>query len=106
VPTLTWGALGFFLFVLLAGTVATAVTGLALWRQVKAVEASSGKAVGELADALELLEAKVPRVERKTAELERAISRLERSLRRAKILLAAYQDARGTIAGWLRLIPR
>src|SRR5262249_28325016 len=106
VPTLTWGALGFFLFVLLAGTIVVALRSLTLWRQLRAVEASSGQAVGELADALELLQAKVPRVGRKTAELERAISQLERSLGRAQIPPAAYQEAGGTIASWLRLLPR
>jgi hypothetical protein len=104
--SLTWGALGFFLFVLLAGTVVLAVTALAFWRRFKAVKATGGAAFGELSAALDALERRIASFERDSGELGRALARLDRSLGRARVLLRAWREATDTVSGWLVFLPR
>src|SRR5215831_13849301 len=106
VSALTWGSLGFFLFVLVAGSSTVGGIGWGFWRQLQATLDSSSAAVGDLATSMEALDAKVRRVEGGTAELQGAAARLSRSGTRARILLASAQESREVIAGWLQSLPR
>jgi hypothetical protein len=101
-----WGSLAFFLVVLVAGSATVGGLGLVLWRRVRATLASSSQVMGDLATGMEALDTRLVRVEGGTTELDRAAARLSGSLSRARILLAAAQESRNAIAGWLRFVPR
>jgi hypothetical protein len=103
---LTWSALGFFFVVLLGGSAAVGWMGWKFWQRLQAALATSSRAVGDLASTVEALEGRVSGLEGRTGELERASRQLSRSLRRAGVLLAAAQESRAAIEGWLRFVPR
>jgi hypothetical protein len=104
--SLTWGAFGFFLFVLLAGAVGLGASAVAFWRRLRAVRASGGAALEELNAGLHALEGRMASFERDSSELGRALSRLDRSLKRVRVLLRAWRDASDTVSGWLLFLPR
>ena len=99
--SVAWGALGFFLFVLLAGTVTTAVYGFGLWRQIKAFRAVGDPLFAELEVSVAALERRSATFEQHSNDLQRAQRSLERSLRRWRILVGAWREATGTVDGWL-----
>ena len=103
---LIWGALSFFLFVLVAGTVVVAVLGLGAWRRFRSLRAVGVTSLNELADALTMLETRVQRVDRGNEELRRAADRLSISLRRARVLLAAAQEVRDAVFRVTAPFPR
>src|SRR5438128_11834557 len=78
--SLTWGALGFFLFVLAAGTVGVAVSALGLWRRVKAFRAAGHAVFDDLGLALATLERRAGLLESESTDLQRALRRLDESL--------------------------
>jgi len=102
----TWAALAFFLVVLVGGSAVVGWLGFVLWRQVRASLATGSQAVDELATGMEALDARLQGIEGKTTELESAAALLSQSVGRARILLAAAQESRNAIAGWLRFLPR
>jgi len=102
---MSWGALGFFLFVLLAGTATTVVVGFNLWRRVNTFRSTGDPLFAELGATVAVLEQRTASLEHGSADLEQSLRRLDRSLRRGRILLAAWQDARNTISGWLWFLP-
>jgi len=102
---MSWGALGFFLFVLLAGTMATVVAGFNLWRRVNTFRRTGDPLFAELGATVALLEQRTASLERGSADLEQSLRRLDGSLRRGRILLGAWQDARNTISRWLWFLP-
>jgi hypothetical protein len=104
--SLTWGALGFFLFVLLAGTAGVTVAALGLWRRVKSFRAAGNALFGDIGIALATLERHSSLLEHESTGLARALRRLDSSLRRGRILLAAWRDARRTVSGWFGFLPR
>src|SRR5437899_5778336 len=103
--SLTWGALGFFLFVLAAGTVGVAVSALGLWRRIKAFRAAGHAVFDDLGLALATLERRAGLLESESTDLQRALRRLDESLRRGRVLLAAWRDVRSTVSAWLRFLP-
>jgi hypothetical protein len=104
--TVIWGALAFFLVVLVAGSAAVGGFGLVLWRRVHVTLDNSSQVMGDLATGMETLDTRLGRIEGRTTELDHAASRLSLSLGRARILLAAAQESRDAIEGWLRFVPR
>ena len=104
--SLTWGALGFFLFVLFAGTAGVTVAALGLWRRVKSSRAAGNAVFGDLGLALSTLERHTAALEHESNDLAQALRRLDSSIRRGRILMAAWQDARRTVSGWLGFVPR
>jgi hypothetical protein len=106
VSALTWAALGFFLFVLVFGSAAVGGFGLVFWRQLRASAAVGSQVIGDLAAAMEALDARLVGVEGHSGELGHAATRLSGSVARARILLAAAQESREAISGWLRFLPR
>ena len=103
---LNWSALGFLLFVLVAGPVGTAVVGLGTWRRLRAAAASSGASLGDLAEGLETLAVRLSSFERSSAELRAANDRLSRSLRRTHVLLAAVREVSAALDGVRAYVPR
>jgi exonuclease VII small subunit len=103
--SLAWGALGFFLFVLLAGIISVTFAALRLWRRVKSFRAAGNAMFGDLRVALTMLEGHTRSLERGSTDLERVLRRLDRSLRRGRKLLAAWRDARRTVSGWFGFLP-
>jgi hypothetical protein len=104
--TVIWAALAFFLVVLVVGLAVAGGLGFALWRRVRVALDTGSEVMDDLATSMEGLEARVGRVEGQTLELERVAARLSRSLASARILLAAAQESRDAVAGWLRFVPR
>src|SRR5437868_4542767 len=102
---LTWAALGFFLFVLIAGLVGLALTGLAAWRTVRAVQRESTAVLGRVMDSAETLTTNLDRLERKARDLELAVAHLRRSLARAGVLLGAVQEVRDAVSGIRAFVP-
>jgi hypothetical protein len=104
--SLAWGAFGFFIFVVVAGTVSTTVAGIGLWRRVKALRAAGGAALDDLGLALATLERRTAALEHESSDVQHALRSLQRSLRRGRILLAAWREAHDTAAGWFAFLPR
>ncbi len=103
---LIWGALGFFLFVLVAGTVVVGVLALGAWRQLRSLRAAGAASLNELTEALTILETRVERTGRGNEELRRAAHRLSVSLRRARVLLAAAREVRLSVRRVTSLLPQ
>jgi hypothetical protein len=106
VAVLTWGALGFFLFVLLAGLIGLTTIGLRAWRTVRAVQRESTDLLGRVMGSADTLTANLDRLERKTRDLELAVAHLRVSLARAAVLLGAVQEIRDTVSGVRAFVPQ
>ncbi len=102
---LTWSALGFFLFVLLAGLAGLAITGLRAWRTVRTVQRESTDVLGRVMESADTLTANLERLQRKTRDLELAVAHLRGSLARAAVLLGAVQEIRGAVSGVRAFVP-
>jgi hypothetical protein len=105
VAVLTWGALGFFLFVLLAGLIGLTITGLRAWRTVRTVQRESTDVLGRVMGSADTLTANLDRLERKTRDLELAVAHLRGSLARAAVLLGAVQEIRDAVSGIQAFVP-
>jgi hypothetical protein len=103
---LTWSALSFFLFVLVAGAAGLAVAGLHGWRVVRELRRGALAeltAVGGRAAALELRAAALGE---RAADLQTSVARLNRSLAAARVLLLGVHDVRGAVAVARAFLPR
>ena len=102
---LTWSALGFFLFVLVAGLIGLGVIGLAAWRTLRAVQREAGAVLGRVTGSVDTLTVNLDRLERKARDLELSVARLRRSLERAGVLLEAVQEIRDVVSGVRAFVP-
>ena len=103
---LTWSALGFFLFVLLAGLIGLTITGLRAWRTVRAVQRESTDVLGRVMRSADTLTADLDRLERKARNLELAVADLRRSLARVGVLLGAVQEMSNAVSGVRAFVPQ
>jgi hypothetical protein len=106
VSALMWGALGFFLFVLLATTVGFAVLGIRGWRLYRSLRGGLLGAMSDLTDSATTLEQRIAAIEQRSVELQKSVGRLSTSLARARVLLRATQDVRDVVGRVQGVIPR
>ena len=103
---LTWAALSFFLFVLVAGTGGLAVVALDGWRTLRALRRGVLAELGALAGRGAALEARLTGLGERAAELQRSVAELNRTLARARVLLLAVHDVRSAVLGVRAFLPR
>ena len=102
---LTWAALSFFLLVLVSGTIALAVLGLAGWRTVRGLQRGVLAELNVLAGRGAALEARAAALGERGEELQETVARLNRSLARARVLLLAVHDVRSAVLGIRAFLP-
>jgi hypothetical protein len=101
VSAVLWGALGFFLFVLVVSLVGLALFAWLGWRQFTAVQKGLLTRLEALGESVAAVEGRVGAAEARTADLQREIARLSRSLAQARVLVGALGEV-GDIAGRVR----
>ena len=103
---LTWSALSFLLFVLVAGTAGLVVAGLQGWRTVRGLRRGALAEFTAVGDRVAALEARAATLGNRAAELQASLARLNRSLAAARVLLLGVHDVHGAIAAVRAFVPR
>jgi hypothetical protein len=105
VPIADWAALAFFLVALAAGTVWVAVNAVQAWRRTRQVPRRMLGRIDELAVSATVLERRAAGLSAGSDVLQRNVAHLAVSLARLRVIVAATQDVRATVARVRMFLP-
>jgi hypothetical protein len=93
-----WASLGFFVAVLIGGTIWVAVNGLHAWRRAGRVPGRLLGQISELSAGAAVLEQRAAALGSEGAILQRNVAELSADIERTRTIVAATEDARNAIA--------
>jgi hypothetical protein len=102
---LVWGAVAFFLFVLVASVAGLAVLALRGWRQFKALRSGLLATIQDVGWLVTRLEGRLGSLETRSVELQAVLERLRRSLAEARVLAGAAGEVADLVGRVRGIVP-
>ena len=105
-PVWVWICLAISLGVAVPAFVFLVVTGVGLWRRVKALEASTGVPIESLLASLDTMNERLERANARSQEIQGQLEHLNTAMEKVAVIRWALGDARSALGFWRSLAGR
>ena len=105
-PLWVWICLAVSLAVVVPSMIVLIVTGIGLWRRIRALEESTGVPIESLLSSLDTMNERLERANARSEEIQGRLEHLNQAMEKVAVIRWALGDARSALGLWRSLSGR